>query len=331
MQAQPTAYTYTDISGLNDLKRAARLDQKGALLDVARQFESMFMKMMLKSMRDASFGDPIFDNNQSMFYRDMFDNQLALSLSKGKGMGLAELLARQLGQQLPDQQKQDEVTAVKNTKDIVSLVNRLRTSAPTNSSPEGVPEVKIKETRTGTPIKTNQLEEQHKDLSRAEKFVQKLWPIAERAAEELNTQPEVLIAQAALETGWGKYVNKDEQGKNSFNLFNIKAGKNWDGNYIEKNTVEFKYGKPVTENARFRAYDSYEDSFKDYVSFLKSNKRYASALQVAEIPSTYIRRLHQAGYATDPAYADKILNIMQREEKLFDKYSTIHTTAQNDV
>lgn len=343
------SYTYTDISGLNDLKRAARVDQHAALKDVARQFEGLFMKMMLKSMRDASFGDPIFDNNQSKFYRDMFDNQLALSLTKGRGLGLAETLARQLGQQLPGQPTQGEpvYSANANRPVPVPTVAPVTSSAPlptqlqpvTKPAPEVQPAVTAKlkpitraRPDTVEPKMTNSIAQpQQQELGSVEKFVRKLWPMAKSAAEELNTKPEVLLAQAALETGWGKYISKDTEGQSSNNLFNIKAGRGWTGDFIEKRTVEFKHGKAVTENARFRAYDSYEDSFRDYVSFLKANKRYQPALQVADVPSDYINKLQQAGYATDPEYANKVLKIMDREWNVFEDVSAMKQGVAHDV
>jgi len=148
-------------------------------------------------------------------------------------------------------------------------------------------------------------------------FVEKLWPLAQTAAEKLGTRPEVLVAQSALETGWGKFISKDANGQTSNNLFNIKAGKDWEGKRVSIETVEFRNGRAVKEQADFRAYDSLEDSLDDYVSFLQTSPRYEKALEHAENPEVFIQLLHKAGYATDPNYSDKVTNIINRESSLF--------------
>lgn len=327
MQVKGNQYIYSDISGLNDLKVEARANQKNALKEVAKQFESLFMNMMLKSMRDASMGDPIFDSNQSGMYRDMFDRQLALSLSKGHGMGLAEVLERQLSQQIPGlTDKQQSGRAVKVStgyqpdrifpQDISSVISKQAAQVNYRDS-------------YSRPVDRIDLT---KDInSPQEKFIRELWPMAEAAADELDILPEVLISQAALETGWGKYVNKDSNGQSSFNLFNIKAGKGWEGKTVDKTTLEYHNGRPVKEVASFRAYDSYADSFRDYVDFIKSSKRYQSILSEGADPEKYIRGLHKAGYATDPAYADKILNIINREWDVINKTISLYEGMETHV
>lgn len=322
MQVKGNQYIYTDISGLQDLKTQARTQKQVAIKEIAKQFESLFMNMMLKSMRDASMGDPIFDSSQSLVYRDMFDRQLALSMSKGQGMGLAEVFSRQLMQQIPGAGTEQTLTR--------------------DNSPDGMPAFQAEKpfpsnvinlknrhvAKAVQPIiesKANQRVSLTEDInSPQEKFIRELWPMAEEAAEELDTLPEVLISQAALETGWGKHVSKDVRGNSSFNLFNIKAGADWDGDVIEKTTMEYRDGVPVREVAKFRAYDSYEESFKDYVNFLKSNDRYNNALRDAADPEKFIHGLHRSGYATDPAYADKIIHIMTREWDVFNKTISLY-------
>lgn len=322
MQVNGNQYIYTDISGLNDLKQQAGRDQSMAIKEVAKQFESLFMHMVLKSMRDASMGDPIFDSNQSLVYRDMFDRQLALSMSEGQGMGLADLLARQLDNQVsghtvdkaPVIQHQDR-----------KPIDTVKKAAPSANAINQVKPFVVSTAVIASPVKQNGNVDFSTDInSPQEKFIRELWPMAEAAADELDTLPEVLISQAALETGWGKYVSKDEQGQSSYNLFNIKAGPDWDGKTIEKVTLEYHQGVPVREVARFRAYDSYAESFQDYVDFLKSNERYSKALREAADPDKFIRGLHRAGYATDPAYADKVLNIIDREWDVFNRTISLY-------
>lgn len=322
-------YIYSDISGLNDLKRRARNDQQSAIKDVAKQFESLFMNMMLKSMRNASMGDPIFDSNQSRLYRDMFDRQLALSMSRGKGMGLADVLARQLSQQIPGlKHKQPDAT----TPAVMSKAAHPQAVLfPAKLHPQPKPMPVPAPSVERMPATVGKLSFAADSASPQEKFIHKLWPMAEEAADKLDTLPEVLIAQAALETGWGKHVSKDANGNSSYNLFNIKAGPDWDGKTIKKTTVEFHHGRPVRETATFRAYDSYAESFQDYVRFLKSSDRYSKALANAADPEKFMHKLHQAGYATDPAYADKVLHIIDREWNAISKTISLYEGLETDA
>jgi flagellar protein FlgJ len=144
-------------------------------------------------------------------------------------------------------------------------------------------------------------------------FVETLMPYAEQAADELEVAPQVLIAQAALETGWGQHVQKLPNGKSSYNLFNIKADSRWNGDSLKVKTLEYRDGIAQQERASFRAYDSYAESFRDYVDFIKTNPRYEMALDTVADPEGYVKGLQDAGYATDPHYADKVINIYQRE------------------
>ncbi len=330
MQVNGNQYIYTDVSGLNDLKGQARNDQQAAIKDVAKQFESMLMGMMLKSMRDASMGDPIFDNNQSMVYRDMFDSQLTLSMSKGKGMGLAEVLARQLSQQITgasvghgDAHSAQPVMTKAAYPQHLGMPANAGQRVYQYTPPPAYQPVPVE--KTATVDLTADID------SPQEKFIRELWPMAEAAADELDTLPEVLIAQAALETGWGKYVSRNEDGVSSNNLFNIKAGPNWQGKTIDKTTIEYRHGVPVKEVARFRAYDSPAESFRDYIDFLKTNGRYDKALSEAADPGKFMHGLQRAGYATDPHYADKILNIINREWDTINKTISLYEGAETNA
>ena len=366
MQAKTSPYIYTDLSGLGQLKTTARENQQAAIKQIAKQFESLFMHMMLKSMRDASLGDPIFDSNQSMFYRDMFDNQLALSMSKGQGLGLADTLARQLQHQISpgkvqsDKQQSDtsaplpasvprEITSVPVARTVdelsiaavaarpepqaeamaepVIVVNYMADEVPAEEPILPVDQIIDDEPISVTPIRFKTASPQ----SRQERFVGELWPHAITAADELDVDPEVLISQAALETGWGRHVIKGADGNNSFNLFNIKAGSDWDGKTVDKLTLEYRGGVPVWEKASFRAYDSYEESFRDYAEFLQSRDRYQGALAESDNPVRYMHELQRAGYATDPNYADKVINIMNREWDVFNKYSSLYESGYYDA
>ena len=141
-------------------------------------------------------------------------------------------------------------------------------------------------------------------------------PFAEEAGNELGVDPKMLIAQAALETGWGKYLLNHPNGSSSFNLFNIKAGSNWHGETVSKEVVEYRGGITMQQKSQFRAYNSFQDSFADYVNFIKQNSRYSQALEQSHIPEKYMQALHQAGYATDPAYSKKVTHVYQRMDAL---------------
>jgi flagellar protein FlgJ len=149
--------------------------------------------------------------------------------------------------------------------------------------------------------------------STQENFVMMLKPHAEKAAAELNINPDVLIAQVALETGWGKHVIHDKRGENSFNLFNIKAGNQWQGDKVNVSTLEFRDGIAANEKADFRKYSNYADSFSDYVQFMKNNSRYAQVLEKGNDSAAYADALQSAGYATDPEYAKKIKRLLNTD------------------
>jgi flagellar protein FlgJ len=141
-------------------------------------------------------------------------------------------------------------------------------------------------------------------------FVQQLWPMAKQAADRIGVSPEVILSQAALETGWGKHVIKQANGESSHNLFNIKADSRWTGEKASVSTLEYRHGVAAKEQANFRSYDSYQQSFDDYVDFLQTQPRYQNALDNASDPEKFVEELHKSGYATDPDYADKIKRIM---------------------
>ena len=138
-------------------------------------------------------------------------------------------------------------------------------------------------------------------------------PYAQEAAKKLNLDPDVLVAQAALETGWGKFVIKDNKGNNSFNLFNIKATDSWQGKKVAVSTLEYHNGVAKKENANFRSYNSYAESFADYVKLISESPRYEKAKSQVNDASAYLDALQEGGYATDPHYADKIKSILKSE------------------
>ncbi len=282
---------YTDFHGLSQLRADVRNETSDESIEqVARQFESIFTQMMLKSMRDASPAEgALFDNDQSKMYREMFDKQIALTMSEGRGIGLKEMLIRQLG-------GADTLSQVDGAKGLNPLPARLPAKHAT-VSPQMVGNIEYRADRIESP----------------REFVDQMRPEAQRAAALLGVSPDVLISQAALETGWGKAIIQDPNGKSSHNLFGIKADARWQGERVAVPTIEYKNGVASKEVHMFRAYDSYAESFDDYANFIQSNPRYENALSVAAIPQQYLAGLQQAGYATDPEYASKINRIMEHD------------------
>jgi flagellar protein FlgJ len=260
---------FADFQGLAALKNDAKGQAPTALKEAARQFESLFTQMLLKSMREAnkSFGeDSLFGSDQGEMYQDMFDDQIAMQLSKGKGLGLAEMLVKQLQQ-----------------------------GAGVSAGPESAQPVSTPATGAAEKLSTSK-----------DDFISKLRPHAEQAARELGVDPNALLAQAALETGWGRSVPCNAQGECSFNLFGIKAGSQWSGATVNVPTLEFEDGVAVRKVERFRAYDSPADSFRDYAALIRDSSRYASARGAGDNVEAFATALQQGGYATDPHYAQKI-------------------------
>ena len=312
MQSAPMTMTtpsYTDFSGLSEMRAQSRVDPQASLKQVAKQFEGIFIQMMLKSMRDASMGDEIFDSDQSQLYRDMFDKQVALDMANSKGIGIADALVRQLGKNLPENKKESAGVSPQQGNDSLANGKMLPLSALRVRAVE--PQT-LQATAGGELTATNPLTDKT-DFNSPEEFVNHILPHAVKAAKELGVSPLVLVSQAALETGWGKAVTRHQDGSSSFNLFNIKADSRWDGNKVTKSTLEYDNGIAKHEKASFRSYDSYADSFNDYVDFLRTNTRYGNVLHHKGNDHLFIKDLHKAGYATDPDYADKVLNILKRD------------------
>ena len=311
---------YTDFGGLNALKAQARTDKKSALEEVARQFESLFLSEMLKSMRKAGdvFAEGNYLNsNESESYRDMFDNQLSLSMTRNAGVGLSEALVRQLSRQIPGMDDQGGRLASHKT----SLADYDRSlPAISQKLPEQLSQVKELSRAANSQVKPEAAaSSEHRagnewpaTFESAEQFVGKLMPVAERVAKESGIDPKLMIAQAALETGWGRHMIEGDGNEPSFNLFGIKADSRWGGDAVTITTTEFRDGVPMKERADFRAYDDYEASFRDYVDFLQNNPRYKDVLSSADQPEVFADKLQEAGYATDPEYGSKIRSIMNR-------------------
>jgi flagellar protein FlgJ len=362
---------YTDLSGLSALKRDAKTQSPEAVRKVAQQFESIFTKMVLSSMRQANsnFGDQLFGSDQQQFYQGMFDDQLAVEMTKGKGLGLADMLVQQLSKsglvKGADPAKGGAVGAAVGgapaggapagsasqsgtvgAADALGkkgglpigastgagmkrdfLLNAARggqralTAAPSTAafgtasgaasgtaSDTAIDAASTNSSAASTTPSTSSTNASTPfwQASSPEEFVQKLWPCAQEAGKALGIDPRHLLAQAALETGWGKSLPCDTDGTTSFNFFGIKAGQSWQGDSVSVKTLEFEGGVPVPKQAKFRSYDSAADSFRDYVEVLRNNPRFAGALNTGGDAKAFAGALQHGGYATDPRYAMKI-------------------------
>ncbi|MBA4500910.1 flagellar assembly peptidoglycan hydrolase FlgJ [Marinobacterium marinum] len=332
-----SAGLFTDLNQLQKLKGQAHTDEQAALKGVAQEFEQLFMSMMLKSMRQANdvlAADSPFNSNDVQFYQEMFDQQLTLDLSKKDSIGLADIIVQQLSQQVaaaPTASEDEEEPS--STSLTEQMLNRALVSGPV-TQPAGMPYSAPVVTATARPDESAPEQDEPVAVSADGQglparfdtpavFVEKLQPLAEKAAAVLGVSPSVLLAQAALETGWGKFISRDvASGQSSRNLFNIKADRSWQGDSIQVQTLEYRGGVPEKEQARFRAYNSYAESFSDYVAFLQSNPRYRQALDNTADPSRFVHELHNAGYATDPEYAAKIERIFNGEQLAGLKFGT---------
>ncbi|KEA64323.1 Flagellar protein FlgJ [Marinobacterium lacunae] len=311
---------YTDLTELSKLKALAGKDEKAALREVAQQFEQVFMNMMLKSMRQANEAfaedDPLY-SSEVQFYQGMLDQQLTLDLSKAGGLGLAEIIVKQLGQSITSGTGETESTGVS---DLMFNMATRRVASHSLSAVDEISDQLARERVMSTSTQVSESEETSADRSidtpqdvtfnSPAEFVEVLMPMAEKAAQALGVDPKVLVAQAALETGWGRSIIRDQQGNSSNNLFNIKADSRWSGESVGVQTLEYRDGLPQPERAEFRAYKSLEAGMNDYVDFIQSNPRYEQARELVEDPVAYLQALQQAGYATDPEYAAKIERIL---------------------
>ena len=293
-----------DIKGLDELRRAAQRGDSKALDEAAKQFEAIFVQMMLKSMRKAqdvmADKDSPFNSEQVKFYRDMHDTQIASDLASNGSIGLADIIVRQLGK---TGEGYMPAGALRNDGNL-SSINRNTIASSQRSQEEFLDNQPIK---TFQSIKTAAFED-------VDSFIEQLYPAAQQAAKQLGIDPKALLAQAAIETGWGQYMIHNTSGQNSHNLFGIKADLRWQGDRAMVNTIEFEEGVAATKKAPFRVYDSFADSMQDYVGFVKQNPRYEEAVKQSQSPQDYFSELQKAGYATDPDYANKVLSVFESKQ-----------------
>ena len=309
---------YTDVQGLSDLKRAARAQDPAAVRETARQFESVFIRMMLQSMRDAGGQDELFSSQEGNTYRSMFDDQISLEMSRGKGIGLADLLVQQLMRAGVDAQASGVTRLTQAVVSPVPMATRPTESPARPAAVDSTTEIAAAATsgtaRASTPVSTEPTEAPAEPGSRRA-FLEAILPAAEKAAQVLGVSPRSLMAQAALETGWGRSMQRDGSAMN-FNLFGIKATGAWNGRVQDFSTTEYVNGVSQRQVERFRAYNSIEESFADHARLLSRNARYADAVGTGNDTAAYAQALQRGGYATDPSYARKLTAVAEAIDRL---------------
>jgi flagellar protein FlgJ len=291
---------YADFGALSTLGKQAKQNDPQAIREAARQFESLFTDMMLKSMRAAKLGDGLGDSQEGDFYQDMYDQQLAVQMSQGKGLGLAEMLVQQLTRRgaLGSATAAQAPGSSKGTGSAAGAGRSGVAQAPTVASPAAT---KGKAKAAGGT-----------SLSQRIGFVQKLAPYAQRAAAALGVSPDTLIAQAALETGWGQHVvhgatPASSNNTSSNNLFGVKAGAAWQGATASATTTEYGGGSAQRVAQAFRTYGSVQQGVNDYVSLLQRRAAYAGALGSGANTQAFASALQRGGYASDPHYVEKLV------------------------
>lgn len=304
-----TASAAWDAQSLNELKAKAGQDPQANLRPVARQVEGMFVQMMLKSMREALPKDGLFSSDQTRLYTSMYDQQIAQQMTAGKGLGLAEEMVKQMQAQKEPSATVAQVPMKFDPQTVTSFQNDALTQMVRKALPK---------TSGGSdaPLSGN-----------SKDFLAKLALPAQVASEQSGIPHHLILAQAALESGWGQRQIRRENGEPSYNLFGVKASGNWKGPVTEITTTEYENGEAKKVKAKFRVYGSYLEALSDYVGLLTRNPRYA-AVTNASTAEQGAQALQNAGYATDPQYARKLTNIIQQLKSLSDKVSSAY---RNDI
>ncbi|WP_158907559.1 flagellar assembly peptidoglycan hydrolase FlgJ [Burkholderia sp. L27(2015)] len=285
-----------DMQGFNALRQDAKVSPEQGARIAAKQFDVMFTQMMLKSMREATPSDGMLDSHESQTYTDMLDQQLSQSLSS-KGIGLANQM---LGQ-LMRAQGASTAGAGANATALKAYSNSATNGSLSKASGFDAASVDADDTLAHAEGATN-----------AQAFVSKLASSAQAASSTTGIPARYILGQAALESGWGKKEIRHQDGSTTHNVFGVKAGKSWTGPTVLAKTTEYIGGVAHHVVARFRAYGSYDEAVADYASLLKNNPRYAAVVSASRDPASFAQGLQNAGYATDPLYAKKLMSVMKQ-------------------
>ncbi|WP_348695412.1 flagellar assembly peptidoglycan hydrolase FlgJ [Duganella fentianensis] len=301
-----------DVKDMGNLKQSARANDPAALKTAATQFEAMFVNMMMKSMREATPQDGLMDSQTTKTFTSMLDQQTSQNIAK-RGIGLSDMLVRQLSRSSEQQALaigNDGATAAAGEAGgsfggLASLMDARLQRAIAAAGGAGAASV---DDNSAVPATTTSAS----PSEHVRKFQQKLGAAAEEASRTTGIPAKFMLGQAALESGWGKREIRNRDGSSSHNLFGIKASGDWKGKVVEATTTEYVNGKAQTKVERFRAYDSYADSFKDYAKLIATNPRYEKVLASGGDATRFAQGLQKAGYATDPHYATKLASIIKR-------------------
>jgi flagellar protein FlgJ len=312
-----------DARSLNQLKLAAAQNSPEALKGAAKQFEAVFMNMLMKSMREATPQDGMFDNEQTRMYTSMLDQQLTQHLAS-RGIGLADAMVGQLSRAMQQPNGKPVIPGAGNAPGLplnpkpdlkYEAVSGLKydpaPSLKSVAAPDVSPAVQIQPAAIPVPAAATRRGD---TPAHVESFVQRMLPHAQEASASSGIPASFMLGQAALETGWGRAEIRGSDGQSSHNLFGIKAGGSWTGRTVDVTTTEYVNGKPQKQVDSFRAYDSYADSFRDYANMLRGNARYQDVVAAGQDAAGFAQGLQQAGYATDPNYAQKLKSVIRLVE-----------------
>ncbi len=288
-----------DASSLNKLKLQAGQSSPAAIKETAKQFESLFMRELIKSMREATMKSGMLDSPGANLGTDLLDQQFAVQMS-GQPGGLSELIAAQLSRQM-GVSPADTATSGKNAALPLSSLQR---ASSLSAYGKNLPAPTLNQSN----------------------FVARHTEAAIRIEKETGIPASYMVGQAGHETGWGQHEIKMRGGKSSYNLFGIKADPSWKGKVAEVTTTEYVNGVAEKRVAKFRAYDSYDESFRDYSRMITQSPRYAKASQETGSAFAFASSLQKAGYATDPNYATKLSRAIEATQRLQQRTQVV---AQN--
>ncbi|MBU3696417.1 flagellar assembly peptidoglycan hydrolase FlgJ [Dechloromonas sp.] len=298
-----------DVQSSADIREQFKKDPQQGLQAAAQQFEAMFLQMVMKSMRDATPQDSLLQSDSTRFYTSLLDQQMAQNMAnQPNGLGFAKMIEQQLGGRIQGNELADAAARAANPSG-----NPLPLTAPSSGNLRHIP-IPASFPPSGQNAQAVISAERAQETSGSpaanpQEFVGRVWGHAVDASRSTGISPQFVVAHAALESGWGRNEIRKADGSSSFNLFGIKAGKNWNGPVVEAATTEYVDGQPRQVVERFRSYSSYEEGFRDYAALLRSNSRYSGVIGTQD-GTEFARRLQQAGYATDPMYGDKLSRII---------------------
>ncbi|MGO2263211.1 flagellar assembly peptidoglycan hydrolase FlgJ [Halomonas sp.] len=309
-----------DVQGFQRLQHTARIDPEAGVDSAAQQFEALFVHMMMKSMRDAIPSSDLMSSTTTDTYQQMLDQQWSQVIAS-KGIGLADVLVEQLQRQgvvgeehVADQELQALIAGIpRGTPRVLDGAIQPQGEHPSNSPGSGRFLLELdairKRADVGEQTSLGMSGANNNAPEHVQRFLDKLAVPAQAASKASGVPAELILAQAALETGWGQHEIATRQGGNSHNLFGIKAGSHWQGKTTDIVTHEYINGRRTQVVDTFRVYDSFEHSLTDYANLIGKNSRYAAVVQAPNAEQA-AHALQRGGYATDPRYAQKLIAVM---------------------